>query len=186
MVPHATPDAMIAIVRAAFDQGEAVLRATIESLPLPIYLTDADGWVTHFNRACPDFVGRTPELGRDRWSIAWRLYSESGAYVPAGDCPMAAAVHDNVAVRGIIAVAERPDGHRVAFLSYPTPILDEAGVSIGAINLLVDVIDGGQPDALCAQAARCRRLAESITDARAIATLSQMAADYEARAAALS
>ena len=184
-VPHATPDAMIAIARAAFDQGENVLCAALDSLPVPTYLTDADGWVTHFNRACIDFAGRIPEPGKDRWCVTWRLYSEGGAFVPTEDCPMAVAIHDKAPVRGIIAVAERPDGKRVTFLPYPTPIIDDAGALIGAINLFIDVTDGWQADALGAQAARCRRLAESISDARTIATLSDMARDYEEKADAL-
>lgn len=183
--PPATPDAMIAIARAAFDQGENVLRAALESLPVPAYLTDGEGWVTHFNQACIDFAGRTPEPGQDRWCVTWRLYSEGGAYMSLEDCPMAVAIHERIPVRGIIAVAERPDGNRVTFLPYPTPIVDDAGALLGAINLFIDLSDGRQADALRAQAARCRRLAESISDARAIATLSQMARDYEDRAAAL-
>jgi PAS domain-containing protein len=43
-----------------------VLHALLDDMPAPIYLTDADGWVTFFNRACVDFAGRTPIPGEDR------------------------------------------------------------------------------------------------------------------------
>jgi PAS domain S-box-containing protein len=36
-------------------------------------------------------------------------------------------------------VAERPDGTRVQFLPYPSPLLDESGALIGGLNTLVDV-----------------------------------------------
>jgi PAS domain S-box-containing protein len=39
------------------------------------------------------------------------------------------------------AVAERPDGTRVPFLAFPTPLFDEAGNVIGAVNMLVDLTD---------------------------------------------
>src|SRR4029079_19034010 len=37
------------------------------------------------------------------------------------------------------AVLERPDGVRITFRPYPTPLKDEAGRVIGAINLLIDL-----------------------------------------------
>jgi len=42
-------------------------------------------------------------------------------------------------VRNVEALAERPDGSRVPFIPYPTPIRDASGNIIGAINILVDV-----------------------------------------------
>lgn len=37
------------------------------------------------------------------------------------------------------AVAERPDGTRVTFLAFPTPLFDSTGKCQGAINMLVDI-----------------------------------------------
>jgi hypothetical protein len=45
---------------------------------------------------------------------------------------MAMALKEKRAIRGAEAVAERPDGTRVPFLAYPTPLLDEAGLLAGA------------------------------------------------------
>ncbi len=42
-------------------------------------------------------------------------------------------------VRGYQAVAERPDGIRVPFVPYPTPLFDHAGEFVGAVNVLVDI-----------------------------------------------
>ena len=39
------------------------------------------------------------------------------------------------------AIAERPDGTRVPFVPYPTPLKDAAGRVIGAINVLMDTTD---------------------------------------------
>jgi hypothetical protein len=46
-------------------------------------------------------------------------------------------------------------------------------------------IDDGQACQLRAQARRCRRLADAMSDARTITTLNGMAAEYEAQARAL-
>ncbi len=59
--------------------------------------------------------------------------------MPHDQCPMATAVKKQQAIRGLEAVAERPDGSRVPFLPFPTPIFNEAGVFVGAVNMLVDI-----------------------------------------------
>ena len=145
-------EAMLAAALAAIGDGGDTLATTLESLDAPIYVTDADGWVTSFNRACSDFAGRTPVAGSDRWCVTWRLYTEGGALLPHESCPMAVAIRRGRRVRGAVAVAERPDGTRVMFTPYPTPILDSGGVVIGAVNLLIDVTDERQARALDAQA----------------------------------
>ncbi len=160
-------------------RSEAELCAAVDSLGTPACLIDGEGWLIHSNAACIAFAGRTPAPRRDRWSIAWRLYTESGAFLPPDQCPMAMAVREKVPVRGAIVVAEREDGSRVTFLPYPTPIMNADGAVVGAIDLFIEITDRAQPDALNAQAARCRRLAESVNDPRTIETLSRMARDYE-------
>ena len=44
-------------------------------------------------------------------------------------------------IRGHEAIAERPDGSRVNFIPYPTPLRDGQGKLVGAINMLVDITD---------------------------------------------
>jgi hypothetical protein len=88
-------------------------------------------------------------------------------------------------VRDAVAIAERPDGSRRAFIPYPTPLFDEAGVLKGAVNLLIDVTRQ-QGSELQVQADRCRRLAKSVTDSQASRVLDDMAIGYERSAASLS
>ena len=49
-------------------------------------------------------------------------------------------------VRGVEAIAERPDGTLVPFIPYPTPLHDADGKLIGAINMLVDITDRKQAE----------------------------------------
>jgi PAS domain S-box-containing protein len=178
----ANPEELVDMVAGAVEWNADALQALLEAQPVPIYLTDSDGWITFFNRACVDFAGRTPVPGKDRWCVTWRLHTESGAPLPHEECPMAVAVKELRQVRGAVAVAERPDGTRVMFTPYPTPIVDDAGISAGAVNILIDVTDTRQAEALKVQALRCRRLAQSVSDAQTVKTLTLMAADYEDKA----
>ena len=182
---QASPEEIVGMALAAAREGPDELHAVLATLSAPIYVTDADGWITYFNRACVGFAGRTPALGADRWCVSWKLYSEDGTALPHEDCPMAVAVKERREVRGAVALAERPDGTRVMFTPYPTPLTDAAGEVCGAVNILIDVTDHRQAGALRAQAMRCRRLALSLTDRQAIDTLMTMAGEYGEKARAL-
>jgi hypothetical protein len=52
---------------------------------------------------------------------------------------MAIALKEDRAVRGAQAVAERPDGTRVPFIPYPTPLRDASGALVGAVNMLLEI-----------------------------------------------
>ena len=175
------------ILRTAIDAVERGddLFSALEALQAPIYVTDPEGVVTHFNRACVGFTGRAPAVGKDRWCVTWRLYTDEGEFLPHDQCPMAVALRDRRSIRGVTAVAERPDGTRVRFTPFPTPMFGPDGALVGAINVLIDVTDVRQIADLVAQAEKCRRLASKVDDRRTADTLSQMAAEYEAKAAAL-
>ena len=115
-------------------------REFLEALGVAVYTTDADGRITYFNEAAADLWGRRPELGEE-WCGSFRLFWSDGSPLAHGDCPMAIALKEGRAVRGFTAIAERPDGSRVDFQPYPTPLYDRDGRMIGAVNVLVDVTE---------------------------------------------
>src|SRR5919197_353976 len=117
------------------------LRAILEAVPAAIYTTDAEGRITSFNDEAVRFAGRVPQLGSDSWCVTWKLYCPNGTPLPHDQCPMAIALREGRPVRGISAIAERPDGTRVHFMPYPTPIKDASGKVIGAVNMLVDITE---------------------------------------------
>ncbi len=111
----------------------------LEALPVAIYTTDGKGRITFYNRAAAELWGHHPELGTSQWCGSWRLYWPDGRPLPHDECPMAVALKEGREVRGVEAIAERPDGTRVRFLPYPTPLRDASGRLVGAINLLMDI-----------------------------------------------
>jgi PAS domain S-box-containing protein len=102
-------------------------------------MTDAAGRITFYNEAAADLWGVRPEIGKSEFCGSWKLYWPDGTPLPHDQCPMALALKDKRPNRGMEAVAERPDGTRVQFLPYPSPLLDESGALIGGLNTLVDV-----------------------------------------------
>ena len=122
-----------------FSDGRWQLSDLLDALPAAIYTTDAAGRITSFNQAAVEFSGRTPEIGSDQWCVTWRLYWPDGRPMGHGECPMAIALKEDRPIRGGEAIAERPDGTRVPFMAYPTPLHDASGRLVGAVNMLVDL-----------------------------------------------
>lgn len=179
----ATAEDYLQIALDAAANGAGYANA-LDELPVPIYVTDAEGLVTYWNRACMDFAGRTPRLGSDRWCVSWQLFTTSGDRLPHDQCPMAEAIREQKPIRDNIAIARRPDGSLTAFRPYPTPLFDDDGSLKGAVNLLLDITDE-QSVALRDQASRCRRLAQTSTDREITQMLEGMARGFDQTAAAL-
>ena len=121
--------------------SERRLRNVIDALPAAVYATDTEGRVTMFNEAAATFAGRAPQLGTDQWCVTWKLFWPDGTPMPHDQCPMATALKERRPIRGMEGIAERPDGTRVRFIPYPTPLYDEAGTMVGAVNMAVDITD---------------------------------------------
>jgi len=124
--------------RSARD-GERRLREILDALPVALYTTDAEGRITYYNEASVEMSGRRPALGDDKWCVTWKLFHPDGTPLAHDECPMAVALREQRPVRGAEAVAERPDGSRIPFIPYPTPLFDPAGDMVGAVNVLVDI-----------------------------------------------
>jgi PAS domain S-box-containing protein len=124
---------------------ERTYRGFIDSLGVALYTTDAEGRLTYFNEAAVAVWGRRPELG-ELWCGSWRLFWLDGRPMAHAECPMAVTLRENRAVRGATAIAERPDGSRIFFQPYPSPLRDPDGRLVGGVNVLIDVSDRHQAE----------------------------------------
>ena len=115
-------------------------RQMLEALGVAVYTTDREGRLTFFNDAAAQFWGREPELG-ELWCGSYKLFHPDGTPMPHDECPMAIALREGRELRGVEAIAERPDGSRVAFTPFPTVLRDPDGSVIGGVNVLVDITD---------------------------------------------
>jgi PAS domain S-box-containing protein len=127
--------------QATLRERERRFRELLDALPAAVYTTDVAGRITYYNDAAATLWGHRPPLGSSEWCGSWKLFWPDGTPLPHDQCPMAVALKEDRAVRGMEAAAERPDGTRVPFIPYPTPIHDETGKLVGAVNMLVDITD---------------------------------------------
>ena len=133
-------------VDAALDDHRRQLHELLAAIPAAIYTTDAEGKITYFNEALVEFAGRRPAIGSDEWSVTSELYWPDGTPMPPDQRPMAVALKEGRAVRNVEALAERPDGTRIPFIPYPTPLRDADGNITGAINMLIDISERKQAE----------------------------------------
>jgi PAS domain S-box-containing protein len=137
------PDVNVVPISGALRSQEMLherrFRELLDALPAAVYTTDVAGRITYYNEAAAELWGRRPLLGSSEWCGSWKLFWPDGTPMRHEDCPMALALKENRGVRGMEAVCGRPDGTRVPFLPYPTPLHDESGSLVGAVNMLVDI-----------------------------------------------
>lgn len=133
---------MHGLARGVLIQSEH-FHALVEELPVALYMTDAEGRITYYNDAAAKLWGRSPKIGEDWWCGSWRLYWADGKPMAHDECPMAQALKTGRPVLGAMAIAERPDGTRVPFIPYPSPIFDADGCVSGAVNMLFDASNWG-------------------------------------------
>jgi PAS domain-containing protein len=150
-------------VVAFVKMGDRVQLRAFDGFPVAIYVTDIDGFLTYFNPACIAFAGRTPTLNQDRWCVTWKLYTNTGDFLPHERCPMAVAIQTKQTVRGVTAVAERPDGIRIKFQPFPTPVISENGELLGAVNMLVDIGPASQDNPQASQSERIEQALQTFT-----------------------
>ena len=115
-------------------------RVFLDALGVALYTTDDDGRITFYNEAAAALWGRRPQAG-ERWCGSLHLFWPDGRPMAHEESPIARAMREDRPVRGATAHAERPDGSRVSFETYPTPLHDRDGRLVGAVNVLVDITE---------------------------------------------
>jgi PAS domain S-box-containing protein len=160
-------------------------RELLDALPAAIYTTDADGRITYYNQAAVELSGSQPELGSDKWCVSWRLYETDGTFLPHEECPMAVALKEGRPVRGAEAIAERPDGSRVPFIPYPTPLYDASGALAGAVNMLVDISERKEAEShqIRLMNELNHRVKNTLATVQSLASQTMRGVDEDARAA---
>lgn len=134
--------------------GSDLVQRLLDRLPAGAYMCGPDGLITYFNRRACEMWGRAPLLNdpADRYCGSVRLFDAAGAPIDHDACWMALALREEREFHGEEIVVERPDGTRINVLAHATPIRDDAGVLLGAVNVLVDITDQKRVEAAFAEA----------------------------------
>lgn len=118
----------------------------LESLPIGVYVCDADGSIVRYNRAAAALWGREPRLGEpgERFCGSYRLFDLGGTHVPSAECPMAIALATGHGYRDEHIQIERPDGSRIVALVNIEVLKNARGQVTGAVNVFRDSASQGR------------------------------------------
>ena len=124
-----------------FAETVELYRQLIQSLPAAIYICDAEGFITLYNKKAVELWGIEPVIGKDVWCGSCKIFDADGKPLPVDKFPMAITLKEGRPVEGEEIIIERPDGSRSYVQPYPKPLFDESGKLVGAVNMLVDISD---------------------------------------------
>ncbi|MDB4887442.1 MAG: Blue-light-activated protein, partial [Gemmatimonadetes bacterium] len=152
--------AMAEALRAA-DLDRRRLEATLEAIPVGVWLADAGGQLTHSNPAAARlWGGAAPHAATVAEYGQYRGWSASGAPIAPDDWALARTLRTGETIANEVVQIERFDGLRGFVLNSAAPIHDAAGTLTGGVVISVDIT------AQQAQARERERLVASLQNER--------------------
>lgn len=113
----------------------------LDRLSAAVYTCDAHGRITYCNRAAEELWGRSPEIGKDRWSGAFAMAKMDGTPLPAECGPMALTMLGESTEREHSLVITRPDATQRIVTVHPQVLHNQAGEVVGGINMFTDITE---------------------------------------------
>jgi PAS domain S-box-containing protein len=147
---------VLALRRGAGEAGEQkrvaeVLRESerrqhevLDLMPAGVYLCDATGQITYFNRRATEIWGvpATASLHQVLTAqVGLKVYEPDGRLVQHPELARLDVLTSGRPARNRQVILERPDGARLSILANIDPIRDDAGKVVGAINVFQDVTE---------------------------------------------
>ena len=126
----------------AADTDRRRLEATLEALPVGVWLSDAAGAITHTNPAAAAiWGGEAPLTATPDGYTVYRGWTSTGATVAPEDWSLARTLETGETIMGELVEIERSVGLSGHLLVSSAPILDREGQVIGGIVVNVDITE---------------------------------------------
>ncbi len=125
------------------DRDRRRLEATLQALPVGVWIAGADGRVTHTNPAAVAIWGGDAAYvhGARRHAMYRAWWPATGAPLMSEEWVLPRTLRTGATISGEMVEIERFDGTRGHVLNSAAPIHDAAGAIIGAVVVTVDISD---------------------------------------------
>lgn len=150
------------------DREERFLRAILDSISDVIAVCDADGKLTHFNRAAREMHGSADHsLEAGEWAEQYAVLTADGAAsLPTEEMPLVRALTRPDEMHVVKYIVARGDGTRHSLISHAQAIRGPRGDVIGAVSASRDVTEQERATAAERESAeRYRATTEAALDA---------------------
>ncbi len=122
-------------------ESEKKLRFILNGLPVAVYLTDANGYISDYNDSALELWGKQPELGKDKWVNSTKLCDIFGNDIDYNKCPTAMAINTNKSILGQELTLLQKNGTVVNVIAFASPYLNTLNNVEGAMCVMVDITD---------------------------------------------
>ena len=124
--------------------GDDAHRRVLDALPEGLYVTDRERVITYWNQAAQQITGYTPDEAIGRWCGDGFLnhVDDNGVVLCGSRCPLLASIGDGQTRTVAISLHHR-DGHLVQVQVTASPLHDQGGQTVGAIETFHPVATAG-------------------------------------------
>jgi two-component system CheB/CheR fusion protein len=131
-----SPAASRALRRALLDWNRL-----LETLPVGVYICDADGYLVQYNRRAAELWGLSPDIDKReaRYCGAHRAFTPTGELISGANAPMTELLAGGRPIRDREVIVERPDGSRIAVLANLDPLFEQDGRLVGGVSCFQDI-----------------------------------------------
>lgn len=135
----ATDVTELVLARKKIEESEKRYKELIQNLPVATYICDLEGRILLYNKAAAKLWRREPQLDKDKWGGAFKIYSETGDILPVEKYPIVIALKEGRKVIDQEIILEQLNGDRLNVLPHVVPYRNSSGQVIGAVNVVIDI-----------------------------------------------
>jgi PAS domain S-box-containing protein len=142
-------ECLLAEAQEQRQQAEAanrLLQALIETMPIGVVVSDAEGRLVTINAAAQDILGGpvTGEITRPQTNFT--THYPDGSPFPLQDMPLARALYEGKVVRNVEILIRRADSNECLVLASAAPVRDEAGKVMSTVAVFRDIAEQRQAE----------------------------------------
>ncbi len=118
---------------------ELLNHPVFNALPIAVYTCDAKGYIRMYNPAAVELWGREPDLRKEMWCGAGKMFHPDGKPLPADESPIAILLKKGFVIPNQEIIIERPDGSRRTVVPQVRALVNDQNKIVGAVNIDVDI-----------------------------------------------